>query len=99
MRSLALAWNGHALAGAFLPAVLDAAEAYISDRNLAGLTPPDRQAVIDRLWHLAAGVVPPGVGVAGTINSAELNRWLVIEDKAEAPWFGVTTAENEPGGG
>lgn len=96
MRSCPITWNGQLLASALLADLPACVDAYIADRQAAGQPVPDRQAAIDRLWALAQNVTPPGN--AGGINSAESNRFLVLTDKAEAPWFGASTAADDPGG-
>lgn len=96
MKFCSVIWNGQQLAWATAAGIADCVDAFLADRQAASQPLPERQAVIDRLWALAQNVTPPGNG--GGINSAELNRWLVLEDKPEAPWFGAATAENAPGG-
>lgn len=97
MRACPIEWNGQALSWSCVAGIQACVDAFLADRAAASLPLPERQAVIDRLWALAQNVTPPGNG--GGINSAELNRWLVLEDKPDAPWFGAKTAQDEPGVG
>jgi len=97
MRSCRIAWNGQILASSLLADLPACVDAFLADRQAAGKPAPPRQAIIDRLWALAQNVTPPGNG--GGINSAELNRWLVVEDKDLEPWFGAKTAQEDPMGG
>jgi hypothetical protein len=98
VRSLRLAWAGEPPAPPFtvLPALADA---FLADRQAAGLPRPDRQEVIDRLEFILGHLVPPGHGPAGAINGAELNQYVIVLDLGVPPWFGVTTATVDPAAG
>lgn len=98
MRSLRLAWAGEPPAPPY-SALAALADAFVADRQAAGLPAPDRQEVIDRLSFILGHLVPPGQGPAGAINGAELNQYILVLDLGVPPWFGVTTATADPAAG
>lgn len=98
MRSLRLSWTGEPPAPPYV-ALPDLADAFLADRQAAGLPAPDRQEVLDRLSFILGHLTPPGQGPAGAINGAELNQYIVVLDLGVPPWFGVTTSTVDPAAG
>jgi hypothetical protein len=65
-------------------------DAFLAECDALEVPKPEKQAILDRITHLAGNIDPMA---PGGINSLEANKRFILQHKEIPPFFAVGTSE------